>query len=156
MAARATIPPEVIAEAEEKKGQIAHLDRDASNSVRENLVLLCFEPLRRSVVTPSPDGAAGLARGGVGHFGAGAAGQALPAHRRRPRAARARDGDLAAIRGGGVEGAARATRRSLRSPLWRVPLAREVDEELALHLELLTRAFPGSRLAGRWPWRDVA
>jgi putative ABC transport system permease protein len=32
-------------------------------------------------------------------------------------------------------------RRSLRSPLWRVPLAREVDEELALHLELLTREF---------------
>jgi hypothetical protein len=30
-------------------------------------------------------------------------------------------------------------KRSLRSPLWRVPLAREVDEELALHLELLTR-----------------
>lgn len=30
-------------------------------------------------------------------------------------------------------------RRSLRSPMWRVPLAREVDEELALHLELLTR-----------------
>ncbi len=30
-------------------------------------------------------------------------------------------------------------RRSLRSPLWRVPLAREVDEELDLHLELLTR-----------------
>jgi len=32
-------------------------------------------------------------------------------------------------------------RRSLRSPLWSVPLAREVDEELDFHLELLTREF---------------
>lgn len=30
-------------------------------------------------------------------------------------------------------------RRSLRSLLWRVPLAQEVDEELELHVELLTR-----------------
>lgn len=61
MAARATIPPEVIADVlvtsrrrccicfalsndpEEKKGQVAHLDRDASNSSRDNLVFLCFD-----------------------------------------------------------------------------------------------------------------
>lgn len=61
MAARATIPPEVIADvlvtsrrrccvcfglsndAEEKKGQVAHIDRDASNSARDNLVFLCFD-----------------------------------------------------------------------------------------------------------------
>lgn len=61
MAARATIPPEVVADvlvtarrrccicfglsndAEEKKGQVAHLDRDASNNSRDNLVFLCFD-----------------------------------------------------------------------------------------------------------------
>jgi len=61
MAARATIPPEVIADvlvmsrrrccvclalsddADEKKGQVAHLDRDASNNSRDNLVFLCFD-----------------------------------------------------------------------------------------------------------------
>ena len=32
-------------------------------------------------------------------------------------------------------------RRSLRSWLWRVPVDEEVDEEFALHLELLTRDF---------------
>ena len=30
-------------------------------------------------------------------------------------------------------------KRSLRSWLWRVPLDQEIDEELALHLELRTR-----------------
>ena len=30
-------------------------------------------------------------------------------------------------------------KRSLRSWLWRVPLEREVDEELALHVEMRTR-----------------
>lgn len=61
MTTRATIPPEVIADvlvtsrrrccvcfglsnhAEEKKGQVAHRDRDASNSARDSLVLLCFD-----------------------------------------------------------------------------------------------------------------
>lgn len=61
MAARATIPPEVIADVlvtsrrrccvcfalsndtQEKRGQVAHLDRDASNSARDNLVFLCFD-----------------------------------------------------------------------------------------------------------------
>ena len=61
MAARATIPPEVIADVlvasrrrccvcfalsndtQEKRGQVAHVDRDASNSARHNLVFLCFD-----------------------------------------------------------------------------------------------------------------
>ncbi len=61
MTARATIPPEVIADVlvasrrrccvcfglsndtAEKKGQVAHIDRDASNSARDNLVFLCFD-----------------------------------------------------------------------------------------------------------------
>jgi hypothetical protein len=61
MAARTTISPEVIADvlvtsrrrcclcfalsndAVEKKGQVAHLDRDASNNSRDNLVFLCFD-----------------------------------------------------------------------------------------------------------------
>jgi hypothetical protein len=61
MGARATIPPEVIADvlvmarrrccicfalsndADEKKGQVAHLDRDPSNNSRDNLVFLCFD-----------------------------------------------------------------------------------------------------------------
>ncbi len=61
MAARTTIPPEVIADVlvtsrrrccvcfglsndtGEKKGQVAHIDRDASNSARDNLVFLCFD-----------------------------------------------------------------------------------------------------------------
>ena len=56
--ARVTIPPEVIADVlvtsrrrccvcfalsndkEEKRGQVAHLDRDATNSARDNLVFL--------------------------------------------------------------------------------------------------------------------
>ena len=60
MAARATIPPEVIADVlvtsrrrcyvcfalsngmAEKRGQVAHLDRNASNSAPDNLVFLCF------------------------------------------------------------------------------------------------------------------
>lgn len=61
MTARATIPPEVIADVlvasrrrccvcfglsndtAEKKGQVAHIDRDASNRARDNLVFLCFD-----------------------------------------------------------------------------------------------------------------
>ncbi len=61
MARRATIQPDVIADvlvasrrrcclcfalsndAGEKKGQVAHLDRNASNSARDNLVFLCFD-----------------------------------------------------------------------------------------------------------------
>ena len=61
MAARAPIPPEVIADVlvasrrrccicyaisndvGEKKGQVAHIDRNASNNARENLVFLCFD-----------------------------------------------------------------------------------------------------------------
>jgi hypothetical protein len=61
MAPRVAIPPEVIADVlvtsrrrccvcfalsndtEEKRGQVAHLDRDASNSARDNLVFLCFD-----------------------------------------------------------------------------------------------------------------
>jgi putative ABC transport system permease protein len=38
-----------------------------------------------------------------------------------------------------VEQQERSMKRSLRSWLWRVPLDREVDEELALHIELRTR-----------------
>lgn len=61
MTTRAAIPPTVIADvlvgsrrrcclcfalsndAAEKKGQVAHLDRDSSNSARENLVFLCLD-----------------------------------------------------------------------------------------------------------------
>lgn len=61
MTARATIPPEVIADVlvasrrrccvcfglsndtTEKKGQVAHIDRDASNGARNNLVFLCLD-----------------------------------------------------------------------------------------------------------------
>jgi hypothetical protein len=61
MTARAWIPPEVIADVlvtsrrrccvcfalsndrKEKKGQVAHLDRDTSNNSRQNLVFLCFD-----------------------------------------------------------------------------------------------------------------
>lgn len=61
MAPRATISPQVIADvlvasrrrcclcfalsndAGEKKGQVAHLDRDSSNSARDNLVFLCLD-----------------------------------------------------------------------------------------------------------------
>lgn len=61
MPGRTTIPPEVIAEVlvtsrrrccicfalanddKEKKGQVAHLDRDASNGSLENLVFLCLD-----------------------------------------------------------------------------------------------------------------
>ncbi len=61
MAPRATISPEVIADVlamsrrrccvcfslssdtEEKKGQVAHIDRDSSNSARDNLVFLCLD-----------------------------------------------------------------------------------------------------------------
>ena len=60
MALRTRIPPEVVADvlvtsrrrccicfavsgdAEEKKGQVAHLDRDASNNSRDNLIFLCL------------------------------------------------------------------------------------------------------------------
>src|SRR5574341_2037162 len=61
MGARASIPPEAVADvvvtsrrrccicfalkgdSTEKKGQVAHLDRDASNSSVENLVFLCLD-----------------------------------------------------------------------------------------------------------------
>jgi putative ABC transport system permease protein len=43
------------------------------------------------------------------------------------------------VRLGGLEGAAPVIRRSLRSWLWRVPIDEEVNEEIALHLELRTR-----------------
>jgi hypothetical protein len=38
-----------------------------------------------------------------------------------------------------VEQQERSMKRSLRSWLWRVPLDREVDEELDPHIELRTR-----------------
>jgi predicted permease len=54
-------------------------------------------------------------------------------------------------------------RRPLRSSLWSVPLAREVDEELDLHLELLTRELIGrgmepaaARAAARRRMGDLA
>ena len=34
-------------------------------------------------------------------------------------------------------------KRSLRSWLWRIPIDQEVDEELALHLEMRTRELVG-------------
>lgn len=61
MAARTTVQPEVIADVlvtsrrrccvcfalsgnmEVKRGQVAHVDRNASNSARDNLVFLCFD-----------------------------------------------------------------------------------------------------------------
>ena len=68
----------------------------------------------------------------MGHVRARPAGQALSHHRRRPRAAGRRDGDLEAVRRRRVEGSLRVMKRSLRSWIWRVPLDQEVDEELAL------------------------
>ncbi|MBP6703602.1 MAG: ABC transporter permease, partial [Vicinamibacteria bacterium] len=46
---------------------------------------------------------------------------------------------MAGVLGGRFEGALRVMKRSLRSWLWRVPVDQEVDEEIALHLELRTR-----------------
>ena len=56
-----------------------------------------------------------------------------------PRAARRRDGHLAAVLRRRLEDPVRQMKRSLRSWLWRVPLDQEVDEELAFHLEMRTR-----------------
>ena len=81
----------------------------------------------------------GLGRGRVGHVRARPARQALSAHRRGPPAARGRDGHLAAVLRRRVEGPALHMKRSLRSWLWRVPIDQEIDEELALHVEMRTR-----------------
>ena len=56
-----------------------------------------------------------------------------------PRTARHGAGDLAAVHLRSLQGPAVHMKRSLRSWLWRVPLEREVDEELALHVEMRTR-----------------
>ena len=56
-----------------------------------------------------------------------------------PRTARRGAGHLAAVHHRRLEGPAVHMKRSLRSWLWRVPLEREVDEELALHVEMRTR-----------------
>ena len=52
-------------------------------------------------------------------------------------------------------------KRSLRSWLWRVDVTREVDEEIAFHIEMRTRELVeqgtwtrGSR--ARWCWRGSA
>ena len=81
----------------------------------------------------------GLGRGRVGHVGARPARQAVPPHRRRTRAAGRRDGDVEEVLRRRLEGAVRDMKRSLRSWLWRVPLDQEVDEEIALHIEMRTR-----------------
>ena len=81
----------------------------------------------------------GLGRGRMGHVRARPARQAVPHHRCRPRAAGRRHGDVEEVRRRRVEGAVRVMKRSLRSWLWRVPLEQEIDEEIALHLELRTR-----------------
>ena len=36
-------------------------------------------------------------------------------------------------------------KRSLRSWLWRVPLDQEIDEEIALHVEMRTRDYLGAQ-----------
>ena len=51
-------------------------------------------------------------------------------------AAGGRNGNLAAVLRGRLQGALRTMKRSLRSWLWRVPLDQEVDEEIAFHLEM--------------------
>src|SRR5688572_5051339 len=46
---------------------------------------------------------------------------------------------MADVRRRRVEDSADAMRRSLRSWLWRVPVAQEVDEELSFHVEMHCR-----------------
>ena len=70
----------------------------------------------------------------------GPPGQVVSAHAAGSRAARGRDRRLASVRRRGIEDSAGSVmKRSLRSWLWQVPLDQEVDEELALHVELRTR-----------------
>src|SRR5687768_7919657 len=76
----------------------------------------------------------------MGHIRARAPRQTVPAHRRRPQAARGRDGDLAPFLGRCLENPA-AMKRSLRSWLWRIPIEQEIDEELDLHVEMRTREY---------------
>ena len=53
----------------------------------------------------------------------------------------AENGGVEEVRGRRLEGAVRVMKRSLRSWLWRVPLDQEIDEELALHLELRSASW---------------
>src|SRR5687768_5470722 len=74
----------------------------------------------------------------MGNVGARTASQAVPPHQRGPCAASRRSRHVAAILRRRLEGVCHV-KRSLRSWLWRVPLDREVDEEIDFHLEMRTR-----------------
>src|SRR4029450_3881174 len=54
-------------------------------------------------------------------------------------AAPRRNGRLASVRIGRLPDPAGPMKRSLRSWLWRVPIEQEVEEELALHVEMRRR-----------------
>ena len=61
--------------------------------------------------------------------------------------------DLAAVLRRRLQSAVRDMKRSLRSWLWRVPVDQEVDEELALHLEMRTRELSSAAWIPKRPAR---
>src|SRR4029078_6323816 len=75
----------------------------------------------------------------MGHFRAWPASQTLQPHRFGPRATCQRNRDVAAFLRGRFKSPVVEMKRSLRSWLWRIPIDDEVDEELALHVEMRTR-----------------
>src|SRR5688572_9438278 len=75
----------------------------------------------------------------MGRVRARAPRQAVSPYAAGPRAACRGNRDLAPIFRRRLQDPPRTMKRSLRSWLWRVPLDQEVDEELALHVELRTR-----------------
>src|SRR5436190_24386682 len=75
----------------------------------------------------------------MGHVRVGPTRQVVLPDRRRSRAARGRDSHVAPILCGHFQSPPRAMKRSLRSWIWRVPLRREVDEEIAFHIDMRTR-----------------
>src|ERR1700724_3699372 len=125
------------------------------------------DPLPRAV----PPRAAGMDRGGMGDIRARPACPLLPADARGNAAARGRGPDLRRVRGRGVAdpaaaalrpGGARVTahegrlRRLLRSRILGPSIARQVEEELDLHLELLVRELAAGGLDERAARREAA
>src|SRR5689334_19227608 len=75
----------------------------------------------------------------MGRIGARPPRQALSPHAPGTRAAQRRNRRVAPIRRRGLENSPCPMKRSLRSWLWRVPIDREVDDEIAFHIEMRTR-----------------
>src|SRR6185312_6267087 len=102
---------------------------------------------RRVVSGAPPPRAEGIARGGMGHLRDGPRSQVLQAHGGGPEAVASRSASMDAVHARGIGGAQRGAglnnprmmKRAFHLSAGRRGITRDVDRELAFHIEMRTR-----------------